>query len=271
MPFVEVEGARLHYVDVGTGDPPVVLLHAFPLQSDMWGPQVACLAAGRRVIAPDLKGFGKSSAPDDVDAYSMTAYADEVAGLLRHLGVERMVLGGLSMGGYVALSFMAAHADMVEALVLADTRAGRDAPEVLQRRTDQQEQVRRDGISGPDGSGLLETLLAGLLSPAAPESRPQLVGQVRRMMSSNPPAGYIGALEAMKNRPDSTERLASIAVPTLVLVGEHDAAAPPEVVGAWQEQIPGSQLFVVPGAGHLSNLEAPDVFNAAVADFLDRL
>jgi pimeloyl-ACP methyl ester carboxylesterase len=266
VPFVDVEGVRVHYVDVGTGDPPVVLLHAFPLHSDMWGAQVACLAAGRRVIVPDLKGFGQSSAPEDVSGYSMARYVEELAGFLRALGLERVVLGGLSMGGYVAFSFLPRHLAMVEALVLADTRAGRDTPEVLQRRTDQQELVR-----GGDVAGLVETLLAGLLAPATLDGRPQLVEQVRRIMSANPPAGFIGGLEAMKGRPDSLPGLGSIKVPTLVLVGEHDGPSPPDVVRVWQQRIPGSQLVVIPDAGHLSNMENPGAFNAAVTDFLDRL
>ncbi|HVF15007.1 MAG TPA: alpha/beta fold hydrolase [Acidimicrobiales bacterium] len=266
MPYVEVAGVRLHYVDVGAGDVPVVLLHAFPLHSDMWAHQVACLAAKHRVIVPDLKGFGKSSAPDDETAYSMSDYARQVAGLLQELGVERVVLGGLSMGGYAAFAFLAAHVDMVAALVLADTRAGRDTPEVFQRRTDQQEQVRREGTSN-----LVETLLTGLLAPETLDGRPQLVEQVRRMMASNPPAGFVGGLEAMKGRADSLPHLSVIKVPALVLVGEHDGPSPPNVVKVWQERIPGSRLVVIPGAGHLSNLEAPEVFNAEVSDFLDTL
>jgi 3-oxoadipate enol-lactonase len=266
VPFADVEGNRLHYVDVGVGDPPVVLLHAFPLHSDMWAPQVACLAAGRRVIVPDLKGFGRSSAPDDPSTYSMSDYVLQVVGLLGQLGVGRVVLGGLSMGGYVAFSLVARHSDLLAGLVLADTRAGRDMPDVLQRRTDQQEQVRRKGVEG-----LVETLLEGLLAPHTRETRPQLVEQVRRIMASNPPAGFIGGLEAMKARPDSLPRLGTIEVPTLVLVGEHDGPSPPAVVRVWQERIPGSRLVVVPGAGHLSNLEAPDVFNAEMSDFLDAL
>jgi len=117
----------------------------------------------------------------------------------------------------------------------------------------------------------VETLLAGLLAPATPGERPQLVEHVRRVMASNPPAGFIGALEAMKNRPDSTASLGAISVPTLVLVGEHDGPSSPDVVRDWQERIPGSQLVVVVGAGHLSNLEEPQQFNAAVTDFLDGL
>jgi 3-oxoadipate enol-lactonase len=266
VPFADVEGTQLHYVDIGVGDPPVVLLHAFPLHSDMWAPQVACLAAGRRVIVPDLKGFGKSSAPDDPSSYSMADYVAQVTGLLGQLGVERIVLGGLSMGGYVAFSFLSRHSDMVVGLVLADTRAGRDMPDVLRRRTDQQEQVRREGVDG-----LVETLLEGLLAAQTRETRPQLVEQVRRIMASNPPAGFVGGLEAMKGRPDSLPRLGTIEAPTLVLVGEHDKPSPPGVVRVWQERIPGSRLVVVPGAGHLSNLESPDVFNAELTDFLDGL
>ncbi len=266
MPFVEVEGVELHYVDVGVGDPPVVLLHAFPLHSDMWAPQVACLAANHRVIVPDLKGFGKSSAPDDAESYSMGDYVRQVLGLVQVLRLERIVLGGLSMGGYVAFSLIPRLLDLLAGLVLADTRAGRDTPEVFQRRTDQQEQVRREGTEA-----LVETLLGGLLAPDTLENRPQLVEQVRRIMVSNPPAGFVGGLQAMKGRPDSLPTLVGIKVPTLVLVGAHDLPSPPDVVRVWQERIPGSELVVIPNAGHLSNMEDPDTFNAALVDFLDRL
>lgn len=263
---MEVEGAQLHYVDVGVGDPPVVLLHAFPLHSDMWAPQVACLAANHRVVVPDLKGFGKSSAPEDPEAYSMADYVRQVVGLIGALGLEGVVLGGLSMGGYVAFSLVARHLHLLAGLVLADTRAGRDTPEVFQRRTDQQDQVRREGTEA-----LVETLLGGLLAPETFEQRPQLVDQVRRIMASNPPAGFIGGLEAMKGRPDSLPNLAAVKVPTLVLVGAHDAPSPPEVVRVWQQRIPESELVVVPGAGHLSNMEQPDAFNAALTDYIERL
>jgi 3-oxoadipate enol-lactonase len=266
VPFIDVEGINLHYVDVGVGDPAVVLLHAFPLHSDMWAPQVACLAATHRVVVPDLKGFGKSTAPDDAGSYSMGDYVRQVLGLVAALGLEKIVLGGLSMGGYVAFSLVARHLDRLQGLVLADTRAGRDMPDVLQRRTDQQEQVRREGIDG-----VVETLLGGLLAPETMENRPQLVEQVRRIMASNPPAGFIGGLEAMKGRPDSLPTLGSIKVPTLVLVGEHDKPSPPDVVKVWQQRIPGSELVVIPRSGRLSNMEDPDSFNTALTDFLDRL
>jgi 3-oxoadipate enol-lactonase len=265
VPFAEVDGARIHYLDAGAGEPAVVLLHAFPLHAGMWQPQVRALSADRRVIAPDFLGFGGSDAPESMYRYTMLGYADLVAGLLDHLGLERVVLGGLSMGGYVAFALLRQYAERVSAVILADTRAAADTALVFDKRTDQQDQVARIGTTA-----LIETLLAGLLSDHTKSTRLELVEQVRRLMA-NPPAGFIGALEAMKYRPDATEELSSISVPALVIVGEDDALSPPDVARDMQERIRGSELAVLPRAGHLSNLEAAEEFNAAVSGFLSRL
>ena len=262
---MEVEGVRLHYSEAGSGEPAVVLLHAFPLHAGMWAPQLEHLSSDRRVVAPDLLGFGRSDAPESMYRYTMLGYADLVAGLLDRLGLDQVVLGGLSMGGYVAFAFLRQYAERVSALILADTRAEADTTAVYERRTDQQDQVARVGTTA-----LIETLLAGLLSDHTKDSRPDLVEQVRRLMA-NPPMGFIGALEAMKHRPDSTEELATISVPTLVIVGEDDTLSPPDVAREMHERIKGSKLAVLPRAGHLSNLEAADEFNAAVARFLAEL
>ncbi|MDQ3575577.1 MAG: alpha/beta hydrolase [Actinomycetota bacterium] len=267
MPTVTVEGTTMNYVDVhaGTDGPPVVLLHAFPLHSGMWQAQLDSLAGRRRAIAPDLKGFGSSDAPDDESAYSMASYADEVAALLGTLDVDDVVVVGLSMGGYVAFSLLERHPALVRALVLADTRAGRDSEEVLQRRSEQQQQVREQGTVA-----VIDTLLDTLLSGHTQELRPEVVVEARRLMD-NPSAGFVGALEAMKSRPDATGRLGTIEVPTLVLVGDHDQPSPPEVARAMHEQIPGSRFTVLPNSGHLTNLEVPDAFNQALGDFLSEL
>jgi 3-oxoadipate enol-lactonase len=265
VPFVEVDGVRLHYLEAGSGEPALVLLHAFPLHAGMWGPQLESLSSRRRVVAPDFLGFGGSDAPDSMYRYTMLGYADLLAGLLDRLGLDRVVLGGLSMGGYVAFAFLRQYAERVSGLILADTRAAADTTEVFERRTDQQDQVARIGTTA-----LIETLLAGLLSDHTKATRLDLVEQVRRLMT-NPAAGFIGALEAMKHRPDATEELGTITVPTLVIVGEDDAPSPPPVVREMQERIKGSRLAVLPRAGHLSNLEAADEFNAAVTTFLEEL
>ncbi len=265
MPVVEVDGVRLRYTDVGSGEPALVLLHAFPLHSGMWAPQVEALSAQRRVVAPDLLGFGGSDAPDSMFRYTMLGHADLLAGLLDQLGLERVALGGLSMGGYVTFAFLRQYAHRVCALVLADTRAAADATPAFERRTDQQDQVARIGTAA-----LIEELLVGLLSERTRQTRLELVEQVRRLMA-NPAAGFIGALEAMKHRPDATGELAGISVPALVIVGEDDTPSPPAVVRDIHEGIAGSEFVVLAGAGHLSNLEAAKEFNAAVADFLARL
>jgi 3-oxoadipate enol-lactonase len=265
VPFTEVDGARIHYLDAGSGTPAIVLLHAFPLHAGMWAPQIEQLSAKHRVVAPDLLGFGGSDAPETMYRYTMLGFADLVAGLLDHLGLERVVLGGLSMGGYVAFAFLRQYPERVSALILADTRAGADTTMVFERRTDQQDQVARIGTTA-----LIETLLAGLLCEDTRANRLDLVEQVRRLMA-NPATGFIGALEAMKHRPDATEELSSITVPTLVIVGEDDSLSPPEVAREMQERIPKAEVAVLPHAGHLSNLEAAEEFNAAVTAFLDRL
>lgn len=268
MPTATLEGTTLHYLDQGSGQPAVVLLHAFPLRAAMWQGQIDALASRVRVVAPDLVGFGDSDAPDDPSAYSVDGWADDVARLLDHLELDRVVVGGQSMGAYVAFAFLRRHRSRLAGLVLADTRPTADSPEVHERRVRQQEQISAGGEAGKNE--VIEGLLQTLLCADTHEHRPDVVETARRLMD-NPPAGFVGALEAMKRRPDSVADLASVDVPTLVLVGDQDVPSPPDVVETMHQGIPGSELFVVPGAGHLSGLEAPEAFNAALVDFVSRL
>lgn len=266
MPTFDVPNGRLHYVDEGTGDPPVVLLHAFPLTSAMWAPQIAALAPHHRVVAPDLRGFGGSDVPRRREDYSVDAWADDVAALLGALGLERVVLGGLSLGGYVAFAFLRRHREALAALVLADTRPGADTPEVLVRRNDQQQ--RLEAAATP--VEMADRLLQPLVGPTSTR-RDEALATARDLLVGARSEGVIGALEALKNRPDSTAELATVTVPTLVVVGEQDQLSPPEVAEAMANAIPGSRLVVVPDAGHVSNMENPEAFNAALEEFLGRL
>ncbi|MEA2499358.1 MAG: hypothetical protein QOH26_1763, partial [Actinomycetota bacterium] len=190
------------------------------------------------------------------------AYADELIGLLDEMDLEDAVVVGLSMGGYVAFSFLRRARNRVRGLVFADTRAEADPPEGVAKRTGQQEQVEKEGTAG-----LISALPNALLGETTRERRPDVVERARTLMD-NPPAGFIGALEAMKKRVDSTNELASIDVPTLVIVGEEDAVTPPDASRKIHEHVGGSQLVVIPEAGHLSNLERPEAFNGALRDFL---
>jgi pimeloyl-ACP methyl ester carboxylesterase len=262
MPQVTVDGTKISYTDTGGSGTPVLLLHAFPFNSQMWEPQIESLGERFRFIAPDLGGFGASDAPDDASSYSVDNFADQAKGVLDELGLSSVVLAGLSMGGYIAFAFLRKYRDAVSGLVLADTKAEADPPEGKEKRSTQQELVRNESTAG-----LIDTLSGALLSETTREKKPDVVEKVKGLMK-NPDAGFIGALEAMKNRPDSTDELTKIDVPTLIIVGENDGVTPPEQSRKMHEHIGGSRLVVIPEAGHISNIEAPEAFNGALGEFL---
>ena len=261
------DGLAVHYLDEGAGDQAVVFVHGFPFQAAMWEPQIpVAVEAGRRVVVPDLPGFGRSDVPAERSAYSIDRYADLVAALVDGLGLGRVVLAGLSMGGYIALAVARRHPGILAGLILADTRADPDTPEGRQTRRDQQALVEERG----DVTPLVDGLLTRILAEAGPRHA-EVGARLGDMMRSTAPAGWIGALEAMKQRRDQTDLLPSISVPTLVVVGESDALVPREVAEAMAKAIPGARLEIVPDAGHVANLENPEVFNRALADFVSRL
>jgi pimeloyl-ACP methyl ester carboxylesterase len=261
------DGLAVNYLDEGAGDQAVVFVHGFPFQASMWEPQIPVVVeAGRRAVAPDLPGFGRSAVPADRSGYSIDGYADLIAALVSDLGLGRVVLVGLSMGGYIALAVARRHPGVLAGLILADTRADPDTPEGRQARSDQQALVEERN----DVTPLVDGLLAKVLAEAG-SRRAEVGATLGDMMRSTAPAGWIGALEAMKQRRDQTDLLPSIAVPTLVVVGEGDVIAPVDVAEAMAKAIPGAQLEIVPDAGHVANLENPAVFNRAFSEFLTSL
>ena len=255
----------LAYSDHGAG-PAVVLLHGFPLSRTMWDAQVRALSPTHRVIVPDLRGHGESPAPDG--AYSMDRMADDVAGLLDGLGIPGpVVVGGLSMGGYVALALALNHPERLRGLILADTRAAADAPEAAARREETARDVLRTGDVGPAVGAMVPRLFAA----STLRDRPGVVAAIRAAMEQTTPAGFAGALRGMAARPDRRDRLGEIPVPALVVVGEEDAISPPEEARAIADALPCGRLAVIPRAGHLAPCEDPESFNAAVLDFLKDL
>lgn len=237
---------------------PIVFLHAFPFNGEMWERQRNHLA-GRRTLAPDVPGFGgRPAGPTTIDAYAERIVSDmDVA------SIDRAVLVGLSMGGYIAFRIQARWPDRVAAMVFADTRAGPDTPEIAARRTQQAERVRREGVEW-----LSESLLPALLGETSRRERPDVVKQVERIIGSADPEGVARALLAMRDRPDSREGLAKIDVPVLVIVGKEDTVTPPEEAREMAAQITGARLEILPGVGHLANLEDPEAFNRVLAGFL---
>jgi pimeloyl-ACP methyl ester carboxylesterase len=260
--IVRAGGLDVAYDDVGSGVP-VLLLHGFPHDRTLWAPQTSALAGRARLVAPDLRGFGETRA---TPPYSVDQYADDAAALLAALGVDRAVVAGLSMGGYVAFAFWRRHRRRVRALVLADTRAGADSEEARARRRELSALARQKG-----SVAVADAQITGMVGKTTREQRPEVVEAMHRMLAAAPVRGIVGALEAMMARPDSTLTLQTIDVPTLVVVGDEDVLTPEKEARAMHEAIEGSRLEVIAGAGHVSNVEQPDAFNRVLGEFLSGL
>lgn len=258
-----VNGFEMAYADEGSGEA-ILLVHGFPFDHTQWDPQIEAFSAKYRVIAPDLRGHGQSQAPPG--PYSMELFAEDLAKLLDHLGVEKVILGGLSMGGYIAFAFLRKYPERVQALILADTRPQADTPEGAKGREDAARLVEKEGTAGA-----IERLLPKLLTAKTLESRPEVVTKVRAMMERCSPTGWAGAQRGMAQRPDSTPLLSQVTVPTLIIVGEEDILTPPEDSRKMHSPIPGSRLEVIPGAAHVTTLEQPEDFNSALSQFLKSL
>jgi 3-oxoadipate enol-lactonase len=247
--------------DVRGDGPALLLVHGFPLDRSLWAHQVATLGGWRR-IAPDLRGLGATVAPDD--DYSIAAYADDLIGLLDRLRVRRAVVAGLSMGGYIAFDLVRRFPERVAGLILCDTRADADGPEGRASRDALIAVAQDQGVAA-----VAERLLPRVLGRTTQLTQPHVVEQVREMMSRAPVSGVVGALRAMKERPDSTPLLPVIGVPTLVVVGQEDELAPLAIAKAMADAIPSGAMTVIPGAGHLSPLEAPTAVSRVLSEFLE--
>lgn len=257
---IAVNGVNLA-VDVRGHGPALLLIHGYPLDHTIWEHQLGHLEGWLR-IAPDLRGMGQSDAPDL--GYSMATYAEDLLALLTALGVEKVVLCGLSMGGYVAFEIIRRARDRVRGLVLMDTRAEADTAEGRRARDVAAVQARDGGAQA-----IAALMLPKMLAAAAPKENPALVEQVRNQMAATPVAGILGAITALKDRPDSISLLPTLeGIPVLVVVGEDDQLTPPASAQAMADAVPGSRLAVIPGAGHLSPLERPEATTAALAEFL---
>lgn len=251
-------------VDQGQGSP-IVFVHGFPLNHAMWNSQIPIFAERHRLIVPDLRGFGDSV--DTEGTVSMEDFADDLAAILDDLAVrEPVVLCGLSMGGYIALQFVRKYRPRLRGLVLCDTRASADVPEVVENR------LRIAKLAIESGTQpVADAMLPKAFGPKTYAERPQVVEAVRGMMISSDPTGVAAASRGMAVRPDMTQLLPKIDVPTLVVVGADDVLTPVDEMRRMSQAIPGAQFHIVPEAGHLSPLENPIVFNAVLARFLEAL
>ena len=260
-----INGIEVNYVDVGAQNGlAVVLIHGFPFSQEMWTPQIQALQKQFRVVASDLRGHGTSGVGDG--QYTLEFFVDDLVGLLDYLKIERAVLCGLSMGGYIALRTVERNPERIGGLILADTQAKADSNEAKLKRAAAIKSVKANGVNA-----YADSFVKSVFAPQTFTSNKAAVEKIRRIIQGNPSLGICGALLALASRTDTTETLASIKVPTLILVGEHDTLTPPSASQEMHRKIPNSEIHVIPNAAHMSNLETPDEFNEHVLNFLGRI
>ncbi|MEU4686768.1 alpha/beta fold hydrolase [Streptomyces xinghaiensis] len=263
MSRLTVNDATLHYDDSGPADGiPVVLVHGHPFNRTLWAPQTRALtAAGHRVITPDLRGYGDSDVtPGKV---LLSGFADDIAALLDHLGVGRAVVGGVSMGGQIAMEFHGRHPRRVRALLLSDTSPSPETAEGRRFRNRLADRLLAEGMDGY-ADEVIDKMLASYNVTALPDVAAHVLG----MMRATDPRGAAAALRGRAERPDYRGTLAAAGVPTLVVVGADDVYTPVAEAEAISRLVPHATLSVIDGAGHLPGAEQPERFNAVLLDFL---
>lgn len=260
-----INNTYLGYDDHGIGLP-ILFLSAFPLNRTMWQGELFSLLQDERyrLVALDWRGFGESEITGPLS--TMELFADDVSALMDSLGIQKAVLCGLSMGGYASFAFLRKYPQRVYGLILADTRPGADSPEALANRESVAHIAETQG-----NSAIADLQIPRLLSAYTREHHPEVEMRVRQMIESATVQGIAAASRGMGKRADSSDLLAGITFPTLVIVGEQDALTPPTLAQEYAAQIPGAQLAIITNAGHLSNLEQPEAFLQAVRGFLGSL
>lgn len=258
-----IKGIKIDYRDQGTGVP-VVFIHAFPLNQSMWDDQVTAISSICRTITLDLRGFGSSDVPDG--PYSMDQMAADVRGLVTELGINKPVLVGLSMGGYISFAFYRNYPDAVRAMVLADTRASADTEEGREKRIESAERAEREGARA-----IADDMVSLALAPSTVENHPDVVQRMREMAEANSPKGIAAAQRGMARRRDSRDLLAQISFPVQIIAGSEDKLTSVREAESMRDGIPNARFQTIEGAGHLSNLERPREFNSVLVDFIKSL
>ena len=260
MSKITVNDAEIAYTDSGSGLP-LVWIHGHPFNRSMWQPQLDAFRDKFRVIAPDLRGFGESTSTEHPTSFAI--YAQDVVAFLSLLGIESFILGGLSMGGQIALDLYRQFPERVQGLILADTFAQLDTAEKKQWRYDLASQIESEGMAR-----YAQEVLPKMVSQSTLEAKPDIASHVLQMMRTTPPQGAADALRVRAERSDYVPLLPNIKIPSLIVVGSNDEFTPLADAELMHHGINISTLRVISDAGHMPNLEQPEAFNNTVSDFL---
>ena len=256
---------NLNYVERGNpAGLPVVFLHGFPFNHKMWEPQMRALPNTIRAISFDIRGHGESQVADG--QYTLEFFVDDLIALMDHLVIDKAVLCGLSMGGYIALRAIERHPERIKALVLSDTKSGADGNEAKVGRSAAMSAVKNEGVPA-----FAESFVKKIFASETFTNNSHGVTTIKDIIRSNTILGISGTLLALASRTDTTASLSSIDVPTLILVGEEDTLTPPSESEAMHALIKGSELVRIQGAAHMANIENETAFNEALLAFLKKL
>ncbi|WP_336518596.1 alpha/beta hydrolase [Pollutibacter soli] len=261
---IKINGIDISYDDLGKGPLTLIFIHAFPLNKSSWKVQLEKLSENYRVIVYDIRGFGNSS--DSEEKTTITLMANDLLLLLEALEVEKPVLCGLSMGGYIALNMITRFPDKFKGLILSDTQCVADSEEGKKKRYDNIELIKNGDLKK-----FAEAFVKNAFGKTTHEKNKELVDRTLDQILNTNTTTITNSLEALAERSETCTFLKTIVKPTLVICGEEDVVTPPEKSKFMNEKISGSTLKIIPGAGHFPNLENPEAFNNTLAEFLDTI
>jgi pimeloyl-ACP methyl ester carboxylesterase len=258
---IRVNGITMCYDDLGRGDTPIIFIHGFPFDKSSWQPQMDYLKNTHRVIAYDIRGFGKSAAGDD--KASIVLFADDLILFMDALQINKAIVCGLSMGGYILLNAANRYHERFEAIILSDTQCIADSDEAKEKRYKTIERIEAEGIND-FASGFVKNAFC----KETLETKPEVVEKIKNIILSTSAEAITGTLKALAERWETCSSLSNITVPALVLCGKEDALTPVKQSEYLAQNISGADLRTIDNAGHLSNLEQPDEFNKHLNNFI---
>ncbi len=262
--FIKLNDVRICYDDLGSGAVPIIFIHGFPFDKSSWRPQMEFLKETQRVIAYDIRGFGKSTSGKDEQSISL--FASDLINFMDALKIHKAILCGLSMGGYILSNAVNKYPDRFKAIILSDTQCIADSPEAKEKRYQVIAKIKEDGISEFTESFIKNAFCAETL-----ENKKEVVEKIRTVILSTLQVSIAGTLSAIAEREETCSSLKAIAIPTLIICGSEDKITPFAQSEFLHSTIANSKLQSIDSAGHLSNLEQPEEFNQRISDFISRL
>lgn len=259
---VQVNQATIHYNDEGQSHIPLVFIHGFPFDRSSWHPQYDYFKQFNRVVIYDIRGFGSSLSDSDTQ-FSIDTFAKDLIAFLKALNIEKAIVCGLSMGGYVLMNALRLDPDRFAGIVLCDTQCGADSAEAKEKRSKTIAQIREKGVQD-----FADGFLKNAFHPQTFKDKPETVEAIRNVVVTTTQQSLVATIRALAERPSTCDVLSSVKVPALILCGAQDTVTPPEKSEEMHALIRNSRYHLIEGAGHLSNLEQPERFNQYLGEFI---